>query len=86
MATDITDTAFIGFLDPNKISYAKAKHIKSRKDGRAFPIFQLEINDPTEAEALISQNLACHSIPGGGISIPSFGHAVLQLSKFQPFG
>ena len=53
--TDITDKEFQEFLDVNKINYAKAKCLKSKKGSRVFPIFQLEINDLTEAEALISQ-------------------------------
>ena len=40
-------------------SYAKAERLKSKKDGRVLPMFRLEINDPTEAKALISQNLVC---------------------------
>ena len=59
VSTDRTDTEFIEFLDLNKISYAKAECLKSKKNGRVLPIFRLEINDPTEAEALISQNLVC---------------------------
>ena len=58
--TDITETEFQEFLDLNKISYAKAERLKSQKVGRVLPIFQLEITDPTEAEALLSQNLACN--------------------------
>ena len=57
--TDITDAEFKEFLDLNKILYAKAERLKSKMDGRVLPIFRLEINDPTEAEALISQNLVC---------------------------
>ena len=51
--TDITEAEFKEFLDLNKISYAKAERLKSKKDGRVLPIFQLEITDPTEAEALV---------------------------------
>ena len=58
--TDTTDEEFQEFLDLIKINYAKAHRLKSKKDGRVLPIFQLEINDPTEAEALISQNLVCN--------------------------
>ena len=58
--TDITEADFKEFLDLNKISYAKAERLKSKKDGRVLPIFQLEITDPDEAEALLSQNLACN--------------------------
>ena len=53
--TDVTDKEFLEFLDLNKINYANAERLKSKKDGRVLPIFQLEINDPTEAEALLSQ-------------------------------
>ena len=56
---DIMDDEFKEFLDLNKISYAKAERLKSKKDGRVLSMFRLEINDPTEAEALISQNLVC---------------------------
>ena len=45
--TDITEVEFIEFLDLNKIKYAKAEHLKSKKDGRALPIFRLEISNPT---------------------------------------
>ena len=55
--TDITEADFKEFLGLNKISYAKAERLKSKKDGRVLPIFQLEITDPDEAEALLSQNL-----------------------------
>ena len=57
--TDIMDDEFKEFLDLNKISYAKVERLKSKKDGRTLPLFRLEINDLTEAKALISQNLVC---------------------------
>ena len=58
--TDITENEFKEFLDLNKINYAKAERLKSKKDGRVLPIFQLEITDPDEAEAFLSQNLMCN--------------------------
>ena len=58
--TDLTDEDFKEFLDLNKISYAKAERYKSKRDSRVLPIFQLEISDPAEAEALLSQNLMCN--------------------------
>ena len=58
--TDITETEFKEFLSLNKINYAKAERLKSKKDGMVLPIFQLDISDPDEAEALISQNLVCN--------------------------
>ena len=57
--TDIMDDEVKEVLDLNKIAYAKAERLKSKKDGRVLQMFRLEINDPTEAEALISQNLVC---------------------------
>ena len=50
--TDITDTEFLEFLDLNKTNYAKAERLKSKK---TVGFSRLEINDPTEAEALLSQ-------------------------------
>ena len=58
--TDITEADFKEFLDLNKISYAKAERLKSKQDGRVLPIFQLELSDPADAEALLSQNLMCN--------------------------
>ena len=58
--TDVTDEDFKEFLDLNKISYAKAERYKSKKDGRVLPMFQLELSDTAEAEALLSQNLMCN--------------------------
>ena len=37
--TNITDIEFKEFADLNKISYAKAECLKSKKDSKAFPIF-----------------------------------------------
>ena len=58
--TDITEANLREFLDLNKISYANAERLKSKKDGRVLPIFQLELSNPAEAEALLSQNLMCN--------------------------
>ena len=55
----ITDDEFKEFLDLNKIAYAKAEYMESKKDGRVLRMFRYEINSPTEAKALISQNLVC---------------------------
>ena len=60
VSTDITEADFKEFLDLNKISYVKAEHLKSKKDSRVLPISQLELSDPAEAEALLSQNLMCN--------------------------
>ena len=33
--------------------------MKSRRDGRSLQMFQKELNDPAEAEAIISRNITC---------------------------
>ena len=53
------EQGFKEFLDVNKINYAKAERLISKKDGRILEIFELEIKDDTEAEALIAENLTC---------------------------
>ena len=85
--TDITDTEFIEFLDLNKISDAKAERLKSKKDGRVLPIFRLEINDPTEAEALLSQNLVCQ-VTSKEYKVEEFWSpfSVTQCFNCQSFG
>ena len=54
---------FKEFLELDKISYAKAERLTSKKDGRVLEMFKLETKDDTEAEALITENLTC-SITG----------------------
>ena len=85
--TDITEAEFREFLDLNKISYAKAERIKIKKDGRVLPIFQLEITDPDEAEALISQNLVCN-VTGIVYKVELFRAliSVMQCYNCQCFG
>ena len=56
----MSEKDFKEFLDLNKIIYAKAGHLTSKKDGRVLQMFKLEIKDEAEAETLISQNLICH--------------------------
>ena len=85
--TDITDTEFLKFLDLNKINYAKAERLKTKIDGRVLPIFRLEINDPTEAEALHSQNLVCQ-VTGIVYKVEEFRSpvSVTQCYSCQSFG
>ena len=85
--TYITDEDFKEFLDLNKISYAKAERYKSKKDGRVLPMFQLEISDPTEAEALLSQNLMCN-VTGIVYKVEEFRQpvSVRQCFNCQCFG
>ena len=85
--TDITTNEFKEFLDLNKITCAKAEHLKSKKDGRVLPIFQLEINDPAEAEALLSQNLVCN-VTGIVYKVEEFRQpvSVRQCFNCQCFG
>ena len=85
--TDITANEFKEFLDLNKITYAKAERLKSKKDGRLLSIFQLEISDPAEAEALLSQNLVCN-ITGIVYKVEEFRQpvSVRQCFNCQCFG
>ena len=57
--TEFTDEEFKQVLDHNKINYAKAERMQSKRDGRKLQMFQLELSDSAEAEALISSNLTC---------------------------
>ena len=84
--TDTTDDEFKEFLDRHKISYAKSERLKSKTDGRVLPTFCLEINDPSEAEALISQNLVCQ-ITGIVYEVEEFGSPALvkQCYNCQSF-
>ena len=61
--------------------------LKSKKDGKVLPIFRLEINYPDEAEALISQNLACN-ITGIVYRVEEFRQpvSVTQCFNCQSFG
>ena len=85
--TDLTDEEFKEFLDLNKISYAKAERYKSKRDGRILPMFQLEISDPAEAEALLSQNLMCN-VTGIVYKVEEFRQpvSVRQCFNCQCFG
>ena len=56
---EVTEQEFKEFLDLNKVNYAKAERLASKKDGRVQEIFKLEIKDDTKAEALITENLTC---------------------------
>ena len=59
--TEVPEKDSKEFLDLNKKKiYAKAEHLTSKKDGRVIRMFELEIKDEAEAEALILQNLTCH--------------------------
>ena len=56
---EFTDEEFKQVLDHNKINYAKAERMQSKRDGRKLHMFQLELSDSAEAQALISSNLTC---------------------------
>ena len=57
--TEFTDEEFKQVLDHNKINHAKAERMQSKRDGTKLQMFQLELSDSAEAEALISSNLTC---------------------------
>ena len=55
--TEVSENDFKEFLDLNKIIYAKAECLTSKKDGKVLQMFKLEIKDEAEGKALDSQNL-----------------------------
>ena len=56
--TEFTNEEFKQVLDHSKINHAKAERMKSRRDGRMLQMFQIELGDPAEAEAIISDIIA----------------------------
>ena len=56
---EFTNNEFKQVLDHNKIKHAKAERMKSKRDGRILQMFQIELSDPAEAEAIISSNITC---------------------------
>ena len=50
--TEFTNDEFKQILDYNKIKHTKAERMKSRRDGRSLQMFQIELSDPAEAEAI----------------------------------
>ena len=84
---EVTEQEFKEFLDFNKINYAKAERLTSKKDGRVLEIFKLEIKDDTEAETLITENLTC-PITGTIYRVEEFHTpiSVKQCWNCQSFG
>ena len=85
--TEVSEKDFKEFLDLNKIIYAKAQRLTSKKDGRVLQMFKLEIKDEAEAEALISQSLTCY-ITGIIYKVEEFRSpvSVQQCWNCQSFG
>ena len=85
--TDITEAEFKEFLDLNKITYAKAERLKSKREGSVLPIFQLDINDTDKTEALISKDLACN-VTGIVNKVEEFRApiSVMQYYNYHCFG
>ena len=59
MPNKFTNEEFKKVLDHNKIKHAKAERMKSRRDGRMLQMFQIELSDPAEAKAIISNKITC---------------------------
>ena len=55
--TEFTNDEFKQVLDHNKIKHAKAERMKSKREGRMLQMFQIELSDPAEAEAIISSKI-----------------------------
>ena len=84
---EVSGKDFKELLGLNKIIYARAERLTSKKDGRVLQMFKLEIKDKAEAEALISQNLTCH-ITGIIYKVEEFRFpvSVQQCWNCQNFG
>ena len=59
MPTEFTNDEFKQILDHYKIKHAKAERMKSRRDGRSLQMFQIELSNHAETEAIISNNITC---------------------------
>ena len=57
--TEFINDEFKQVLDHNKIKHAKAERMQSKRDGRMPQMFQTELSDPAEAEAIISSKITC---------------------------
>ena len=49
VSAEVTEQEFKEFLDLNKINYAWAERLNSKKDGKVLEMFKFEIKDDTEA-------------------------------------
>ena len=84
---EVTEQEFKEFLDRNKISYAKAERLTSKKQGRVLEKLKLKTKDDTEAEALITENLI-YAITGIIYRVEEFRTpiSVQQCWNCQSFG
>ena len=57
--TEFTNDEYKQVLDHNQIKHAKAERMQSKRDGRILQMFQIELSDPAEAEAIISSKITC---------------------------
>ena len=85
--TEFTNEEFKQVLDHNIIKHAKAERMKNRRDSRMLQMFQIELSDPAEAEAIISNKITC---PQTGIifKVEEFCAPILvkQCYNCQNFG
>ena len=54
VSNNITTKDFQELLDFNKISYAEAERMKSKRTGKDLPFIKIKSDDPKQAEALLS--------------------------------
>ena len=52
-------TREVALMEIRLIDEFKDERMKSRRDCRSLQVFQIELKDPAEAEAIISENLTC---------------------------
>ena len=83
--TDIPETEFKEFLGLDKIKYAKAERLTSKKVGRVLPIFQLDtVKDPDETEATPLCNRPPESLAPSIFSNPQEILYAPHISEFFP--
>ena len=59
VSNNITLEDFKHLLDLNKVTHAEAERMKSKRTGKDLPFIKIKIDDPKQAEALISGGLIC---------------------------
>ena len=87
VSNNITLEDFKQLLDFNKITYAEAVRMKSKRTGKDVPFINIKSDDPKQAEALISGGLKCQKT-GIIFKVEEFRitPSIQQCFKCQGFG
>ena len=87
VSINITIDEFKQLLDFNKITYAEAERMKSKRTGKDLPFIKIKSEDPKQAEALISGGFVCQNT-GIIFKVEEFKTtpSILQCYECQGFG